>query len=601
MPAAFEPDATRAWVHVAAHFGLCGLSVALWRAYGHRWLAWLAGAWACAATTVVLDALLRSATRESAAADTTYLGLGLLTAGLFAVGFAALLGHSTCGRRTTAWLPASAITAAVVANLVGWTGAPLVRTVAVAQTLVFVVAGAKVLQRRSRRHRTGSAALAVALLIGAAAAGAGGWWLPFGPSALAADPWLGPLTLLAHMGIGVGVAIWALEFEHDLLQRAADTLQEWDREQFARKKAETVRRMAGGVAHGFNNLMTSVLGHADLIEDETRGSSTIAASIHEIREAVQRGATLTHRLLTVSSQRTERAEPLDIDRYLAEAAAGMRERLGEQVHLVFDQGAAGRHTLLPKPTLHLIVDSVLANARDAMPQGGRVVISTHVEADDVRLTISDSGTGMDPETLAQATDPFFTTKPVGMGDGLGLATVRGLTEKHGGSVKIHSTPGEGTIVTFRFPLHEGSGDPATLAEQDLRPTLATGTILLVEDDAKIRELLKQQLTTAGHSVMAADDGAAALRILDAMDHDLDLVLTDVAMPRMNGIALAREIARRPKSIPVRFISGYTRDTQLTDGIAAQDLLAKPFHRQQLLAFVQRAIRTDRTTPVTPNP
>ena len=251
---------------------------------------------------------------------------------------------------------------------------------------------------------------------------------------------------------------------------------------------------------------------------------------------------------------------------------------------------------MPTATLDLILESVLANARDAMPSGGRVVISTHVDGDDVRLTISDNGTGMDASTLAQAADPFFTTKPVGTGEGLGLATVRGLTEKHGGAFRIHSTPGEGTIVTFRFPIHEGSADDPPRLLADARRAPATGRILLVEDDRDIRELLKQQLSAAGYSVIAADEGSAALRVLDAVADDVDLVVTDVAMPGLNGIALAREIQRRSKPIPVRFISGYTRDTQLTAGIEPHLLLAKPFHRRDLLAFVQEALQLPADAP-----
>ena len=340
MFAAFEPNATQPWVHVAAHFGLGALSVALWRTYGHRWLAWLACAWAGAGATVAIDAWLRHSSAAASVAELAAFALGLLTAGLFAISFAALFGVATQQGRLRLWLPLAVVIAWAGAAMTGSPGTTLVRIVAAAQAAVFAVAGTHALRNRSRRHRTGRIVLASALLI-AVVCTASAFWMPLDSSAVPSHPLLGPITLLAHMSIGIGVSIWALEFEHDLLQRAADTLQEWDREQFARQKAETVRRMAGGVAHGFNNLLTSVLGHADLIEDHSSGATPITSSIGEIRQAVKRGASLTHQLLSVSSQQTERADPLDMDRKLSEASAAMRERLGEHIRLVLDQGPRG--------------------------------------------------------------------------------------------------------------------------------------------------------------------------------------------------------------------------------------------------------------------
>ncbi len=361
------------------------------------------------------------------------------------------------------------------------------------------------------------------------------------------------------------------------------------------QKMEAIGRLAGGVAHDFNNLLTAINGYAELLlaglvnEHERRQAAGILA-------AGERAAALTRQLLAFSRMQVLHPEPLDVDA-VVESYLGLLERLlGEDIEIEVRLAAGLPPVLADAGQLGQVVLNLAVNARDAMPYGGRLTLGTDVvdiapgelpgvaAGRYVVLRIADDGEGMDEEVRARIFEPFFTTKAQGHGTGLGLATVLGIVEQSGGEIVCRSAPGEGT--EFQIYLPAGAGPAAVGAPAPPRAfqRRVGGTILLVEDDSRVRELTEAMLVDAGYEVVAAGLPSEALSL--AAERPFDLVLTDIVMPEMDGRDLARRIRSKHPGTRTLLMSGYARDDGDRD---LAQVLQKPFTRDELLDAVAEAL------------
>ncbi|MBI2393969.1 MAG: PAS domain-containing protein [Deltaproteobacteria bacterium] len=384
-----------------------------------------------------------------------------------------------------------------------------------------------------------------------------------------------------------------LRREIDERTRAEAALRQTEAQLRHSQKMEAVGRLAGGIAHDFNNVLFIILSYAEMVGDELGPTHPLHADVLEIRDAGGRAAELTRQLLAFSRQQVLEAEVIDLDAVIGGMRKLLRRLLGEDIDLR-TRLEASRLVVADRGQLEQVVMNLAVNARDAMPTGGRLTIETATREIDeaatreyldlkvgphVELVVSDTGIGMDKCTQARIFEPFFTTKELGKGTGLGLATVFGIVKQSGGNVSVTSEPGRGT--TFRVLLPVAQGEPLERAERVSNgPRLAhgTGTVLLVEDEPQVCHLAEHILRRAGYRVLSAATPADALA-LAANDADrIDLLLTDVVMPGMNGRILADELLAKRPDLKVVFMSGYTGNVVVHHGVAADDVtfLQKPF-------------------------
>jgi PAS domain S-box-containing protein len=368
------------------------------------------------------------------------------------------------------------------------------------------------------------------------------------------------------------------------------------------QKLAAVGHLTGGMAHDFNNLLTVVIGNLDLalerMPDEPRAAAQTA--LH----AAQRAATLVHHLLAFSRRQTLRPEPLDLNRLAVGMAPLLRRSLGEQVEFEAKLQPELWPALADRAQVESALLNLAINARDAMPAGGRLTIETankHLDdayaaqnvevttGDYVMLAVSDTGTGMPPEILKRAVEPFFTTKEVGMGSGLGLSMIYGFAKQSGGHLKIYSEPGHGTTVRLYLPR---ALEPSTAAESaSPEPTGGSETILVVEDNADVRRFVSSQLKELGYRVIEAAAGPQAQAIL-AGDEPIDLLLTDVVMPGgITGPQLAQSAKRQRPGIKLLYASGHAENAIVRHGILEPGVhfLAKPYRRQELALSVRAVL------------
>jgi PAS domain S-box-containing protein len=371
------------------------------------------------------------------------------------------------------------------------------------------------------------------------------------------------------------------------------------------QKMESVGRLAGGVAHDFNNMLGAILGHVDLALEQVDPSGPLFDDLLEIRKAAQRSAELTRQLLAFARKQTAAPRVIDLDETIAGSLKMLGRMIGENVELVH----VPRRGLFPVRIDPAQVDQILANlcvnARDAILDVGRVVIATeNVTLDErftathpgarpgrhVRLSVTDDGAGMSAETLAHAFEPFFTTKPVGKGTGLGLATVYGIVKQNHGYVEVTSEVGVGTTFSVYLPEHVGPAATAGADEPSAAPR-GNETVLLVEDEPAILRLTTRILTGLGYTVLGAGSPLGAIRM--AADHagPIHLLMTDVVMPEMNGRDLAAALTIRFPEIRRLFMSGYTADviaqhSVVDDGVA---FIQKPFTRAEVAAKVRAVL------------
>jgi PAS domain S-box-containing protein len=338
------------------------------------------------------------------------------------------------------------------------------------------------------------------------------------------------------------------------------------------QKMEAVGQLAGGVAHDFNNLLTVIRGHCDLVLESGVGSEA-REGIEEIRRAADRAGGLTRQLLAFSRKQLLRPRLLDLNVVVAGMERMLRRLIGEDVAIALRLAPALAPTLADPGQIEQVLLNLAVNARDAMPQGGTLTIETSdaviaaaLAHDDgivlpgryVMLRVTDTGLGMDEATRRRAFEPFFTTKGAGQGTGLGLATVFGIVRQSNGHIRVDSAPGAGTAFTLFLPTASGVVEESRTAGAPAAGG-ATGTILLVEDEAPVRALARRILSRAGYTVLEATDGADALRIARAHPGAIDLVLTDVVMPGMSGRELVEALRRERPIVAVLYMSGYTDD------------------------------------------
>jgi PAS domain S-box-containing protein len=357
------------------------------------------------------------------------------------------------------------------------------------------------------------------------------------------------------------------------------------------QKLESIGRLAGGVAHDFNNLLTAITGYTSLLLERTNGDSELTHDLGEIHRASERAARLTRQLLAFGRRQVLQPQALDLNEVLAETGSLLRRLLGEHVVLEL-RPSPGLGTVRVDPgQIEQVIVNLAVNARDAMPDGGRLTITTReLELDGrglVELEVRDTGIGMDAETQAQIFEPFFTTRAAG--SGLGLASVHGIVLQSDGEVSVESEPGAGSSFRVRLPR---VAEPAQAQIQATPSARRTGseTILLVEDENVVRALAQRVLERCGYTVLACADGAEALRVAEGSPLHIDLLLTDVVMPGLRGHEVAERVTASRPGVKVLYMSGYADEALL--GRAAIDqraLIEKPFAVDALAERVREAL------------
>ena len=372
------------------------------------------------------------------------------------------------------------------------------------------------------------------------------------------------------------------------------------------QKLEAVGRLAGGVAHDFNNMLGIILGHADLVLDQIEPDAPYAYDIKEIRKAARRSADLTRQMLAFARKQTICPSIIDLNETVSSILKMLRRLIGEDISLFWKPGMDPWPVKMDPFQIDQILANLAVNSRDAMTGGGgsMTIETANVEFDDsycqahkgfttgsfVMLSISDTGAGMDSETLELIFDPFFTTKEVGKGTGLGLSTVYGIVRQNNGFINVYSEPGHGTTFKIYFPRTKEKvlAKPAVESKKDLK---GTETVLFVEDEESMLALGKTILQRHGYEVLAACRPGEALRI--ALNHPgpIHLLITDVIMPEMNGKDLRDRLAEVRPSFKSIFMSGYTSNVIAHHGILDEGInfLQKPFSVQTLLEKVRRVL------------
>jgi signal transduction histidine kinase len=402
---------------------------------------------------------------------------------------------------------------------------------------------------------------------------------------------------LARLAPAIERELREIELRHER-ERAHRILEEQLRQS---QKMEAVGQLAGGIAHDFNNLLTAILGYCELLTDQIGPDKPVGRDLREVMAAAERAAGLTRQLLAFSRKQVLTIAALDLNQVVRNIEAMLRRLLGEHITIETSLAENLPAVMADGTQLDQVLLNLALNARDAMPQGGRLTISTQdgspvAKGSDVRpggyvtLTVADTGTGMTPAVQAQIFEPFFTTKERGKGTGLGLAAVHGIVSQLNGSIEVDSVVDKGSA--FRVLL------PATRAEVLVPPPtvaalspIGTENILLVEDERGVRAFIKIALQRFGYHVLEADSAEAALALLETLDSPIHLLLTDVVLPKMPGRELAEHVTRAHPEVKVLYMSGYTEQMSTAEGFleAGVQLLEKPFTVQKLLAKTRQLL------------
>jgi hypothetical protein len=359
------------------------------------------------------------------------------------------------------------------------------------------------------------------------------------------------------------------------------------------QKMELVGRLAGGIAHDFNNVLTVVTGHCEALKRRLGTDGVHHSHVTAIQRAADRAAALTRQLLSFGRRQLAEPKFVDLNQIVTTLRQLLPRLIGEHIETVVSLAQDLRPIRVDPGQLEQVILNLVMNARDAMPDGGTLrIVTGQVELDEaaagrlaglhpgaqVTLTVEDTGQGMDESTRSQLFEPFFTTKEVGRGVGLGLSTVHGIIAQSGGAITVDTELGRGSAFTIYFPPVEGDLDPTAAEEETAPAPRGSETLLVVEDETPVRELVEQTLGELGYTVLSASSGQDALGILSGYEGPIDLLVTDVVMPRMSGDELAQQIAERFPAVRVLFVSGYADEVLGRHGTldADIDLLRKPF-------------------------
>jgi nitrogen-specific signal transduction histidine kinase/CheY-like chemotaxis protein len=378
------------------------------------------------------------------------------------------------------------------------------------------------------------------------------------------------------------------------------------------QRMEAIGRLAGGVAHDFNNLLTVIIGNTELLLKQVARGEPMWEDLKEISTASQRAATLTAQLLAFSRKQVLTPRILHLNTLVTDSSTMLRRLIGEDVELVTRLGVDLNLVRVDPGQMVQVIMNLAINARDAMPTGGKLTIETaNAELDEayarrhvamvpgryVMLAVSDTGVGMDATTQSRIFEPFFTTKELGKGTGLGLSTVYGIVKQSGGNIWVYSEPGQGTVFKIYLPRADETTDSkessGRVSGQDLG---GTETVLLVEDEDVVRNLVRSILERHGYAVLGAADGTEAMRLLARHLGRVDLLLTDVVIPQMSGPELAEQVVASHPEVGLLYMSGYTDNAIVHHGVldAGLAFIQKPFTPEALLRKVREVLDSSKS-------
>ena len=393
-------------------------------------------------------------------------------------------------------------------------------------------------------------------------------------------------------------------------KRAEESLRASEDQLRQAQKLESIGRLAGGLAHDFNNLLTTIIGYSELISMEEDLNDTTKEGVQEIKNSAERAAALTQQLLAFSRKQVLKPHVIDLNLLITKLGSMLKRLVSEDINLTTELGSNLGNIKADPGQVEQVIMNLVVNARDAMPEGGAITIETlgvnldesyhqqHPEVipgDYVLLAVSDTGHGMDEETQSQVFEPFFTTKEVGKGTGLGLSTVYGIVKQSGGFIWVYSKLEQGTTFKIYLPQITGTKKQHESRPQKKDPMGGTETILLVEDEESLRKMAGKILKGYGYCVIEADDGMDALEIVNKKDYpEIDLLVTDVIMPKMGGKELSEKLFEEYPKLKVVYISGYTDNAIAHHGVLDEgvSLLQKPFSSESLAEKVREILDED---------
>lgn len=372
------------------------------------------------------------------------------------------------------------------------------------------------------------------------------------------------------------------------------------------QKMEAIGTLAGGIAHDFNNIVNIIMGYGTMVYDSLEAGSPSKEQMNEVLTAADRAANLSKRLLLFSRKEVAECKPLSVNELVINMEKMLSRIIGEDINLIADLMGTKALVMVDDGQMEQVLMNLATNARDAMPKGGSLTISTEIrEIDDefikayeygapgtyAVISVTDTGTGIDKEKQSRIFDPFFTTKEVGKGTGLGLSIAYGIIKQHNGCIKVYSEPGRGTTFKIWLPVVEDKAEKKLEVEACSSPKGGTETILVAEDDTSLRSLTRLVLESSGYKVITAEDGEDALtRFMENKDR-IALVVLDMIMPKKSGKEAYEEISKVSPGIKTLFLSGYTMDLIKTQGIieAGLDFIHKPARPRELLRKVREAL------------
>jgi PAS domain S-box-containing protein len=379
-----------------------------------------------------------------------------------------------------------------------------------------------------------------------------------------------------------------------------------ERELGQSQKMEAIGRLAGGIAHDFNNILAIIGGYAEIITAQLHPQDPLRKSADSVLKTVERGAALTKRLLSFSRKQVMTPRNLDLNAMLEEISKILPRLLGEEIELSIVPGRKIGMIYADSAQLEQVLMNLAVNSRDAMPNGGKLTIRTsNVDFDDsnspsqsfivpgsyVFLTVSDTGCGMTAETKSHVFEPFFTTKDHGKGTGLGLSIVYGIVKRSGGYILVESEPNAGTTIKIYFPRVEFVAELPQTAGEPQKAERDSGTILVVEDEAQLRSMISEFLSRAGYTVLEASGASEAVNKVERFGKAIDILVTDVIMPKMRGPEMARILQEKIPGLRVVYMSGYTGTSLVREGILEEEtiLVQKPFKLQDLAQVIRETL------------